>query len=107
MFPTPERETHFTKYTGIGDTISGKKPILENVVSGLLLTENAGKDNQVGLQVWKIPTTRGHRTSPHFRSYHFDITWPFTWWRINILELFPLDHRQVMYLAVVVDYFTK
>ncbi|GAU45099.1 hypothetical protein TSUD_183060 [Trifolium subterraneum] len=33
--------------------------------------------------------------------------WPFTWWRMDILSPFPTSARQVKYLIVAVDYFTK
>lgn len=33
--------------------------------------------------------------------------WPFSWWGINILGLFPQAVGQVKYLLVVVDYFIK
>ncbi|GAU41591.1 hypothetical protein TSUD_272000 [Trifolium subterraneum] len=33
--------------------------------------------------------------------------WPFAWWGMDILGPFPTASRQVKYLIVVVDYFTK
>ncbi|GAU22742.1 hypothetical protein TSUD_138660 [Trifolium subterraneum] len=33
--------------------------------------------------------------------------WPFAWWGMNILGHFPTAARQVKYLIVAVDYFTK
>ncbi|GAU51996.1 hypothetical protein TSUD_417990, partial [Trifolium subterraneum] len=33
--------------------------------------------------------------------------WPFAWWEMDILGPFPTAARQVKYLIVVVDYFTK
>ncbi|GAU28915.1 hypothetical protein TSUD_59270, partial [Trifolium subterraneum] len=33
--------------------------------------------------------------------------WPFAWWGMDILEPFPTAARQVKYLIVAVDYFTK
>ncbi|GAU50359.1 hypothetical protein TSUD_409320 [Trifolium subterraneum] len=33
--------------------------------------------------------------------------WPFSWWGMDILGPFPTAARQVKYLIVVVDYFTK
>ncbi|GAU27038.1 hypothetical protein TSUD_314000 [Trifolium subterraneum] len=33
--------------------------------------------------------------------------WPFAWWGMNILDPFPTAARQVIYLIVAVDYFTK
>ncbi|GAU35398.1 hypothetical protein TSUD_160490 [Trifolium subterraneum] len=34
-------------------------------------------------------------------------TWPFAWWGMDILGPFPTASRQVKYLIVAVDYFTK
>ena len=33
--------------------------------------------------------------------------WPFAQWRLDILSLIPLGTRQMKFLAVGIDYFTK
>ena len=33
--------------------------------------------------------------------------WPFTQWRIDIMGLFPLGKKQLRFLIVAIDYFTK
>lgn len=47
------------------------------------------------------------RNAPPEALWSLSSPWPFIWWGIDIQGPFPQTLRQVTYLVVAVDYFTK
>lgn len=47
-----------------------------------------------------------HHSSPE-KLHNIHSLWPFTFWGMDILELFPIVKGQVKFLLVAIDYFTK
>ncbi|GAU44435.1 hypothetical protein TSUD_129290 [Trifolium subterraneum] len=54
-----------------------------------------------------IEEIRGHAHRTSQRAENANLQWPFAWWGMDILGPFPTAARQVKYLIVAVDYFTK
>ncbi|RDX65069.1 hypothetical protein CR513_56306, partial [Mucuna pruriens] len=94
------------RYTLVGQCLEGGEAeyVMKEVDEGICGTHIGGR--ALASKIARAGFTKGHKAPPE-RLYSITSPWPFCKWGVDILGLFPMAPRQIKFLNIVVDYFTK